>query len=159
DPRKEKEFQHGVELMQQVDQALAAQDLECARAWLEQRFDHNRIAAMGYCFGGRMVIHVAAQARVRCAVSYYGVGLETLIPPLGETAPALLHIAELDGYVPEDARQILLQEAQGREGWKAFVYEQADHGFARPGGVHYLYHPSREAEAHSDAFIQQFTAS
>lgn len=159
DPRNEKEFQRGVKLMQQVDQPLATQDLECARAWLEARFEHDRMAAMGYCFGGRMVIHVAAQARVRCAVSYYGVGLESLIPPLGDTAPALLHIAELDSYVPEDARQILLKEAERREGWKAFVYNQADHAFARPGGQHYLDHPTHEAEARSDAFIQQFTAA
>lgn len=160
EPRKEAEFARGVELMQAVDQSVATQDLEVARAWLATKLGHERIGAMGYCFGGRMVVKMAAEHRIRCAVSFYGVGLETFVPELDpNTAPTQLHIAELDDYVPAESRQILLDQAEQRQGWEAHVYEGCDHAFARPNGEHWVAQAAEQANARAHDYLNRFLAS
>lgn len=156
EPRIETEFARGVELMQATDQDVAVQDLDLARQWLVEHIGHDRVAAQGYCFGGRLVVRVSAETPVKCGVSYYGVGLEDIVPGLPEsTPPVLLHIAELDGYVPADVRIQLLEAAKGRQGWEAHVYEGCDHAFARPDGAHWVADAARLAQERSLAFIQR----
>lgn len=157
EPRVESEFARGVELMQAVDQEVATQDLEVARAWLAEKVGHDRIGAMGYCFGGRMVVKLAAANRIRCAVSFYGVGLEQFVPELGsDTAPTQLHIAELDDYVPADVRQLLLTQAEQRQHWEAYVYEGCDHAFARPNGEHWVADAAKQANDRAQKYLNQF---
>src|SRR5690606_4619211 len=62
EPSIEAEFAHGVALMQSMDQDVAVQDLDLARAWLAKNSDHNRVGALGYCLGGRLVVKMAAAA-------------------------------------------------------------------------------------------------
>jgi len=157
EPRKEAEFAHGVELMQAVDQDVAAQDLEVTRAWLAEKIGHDRVGAMGYCFGGRMVVKMAADNRIRCAVSFYGVGLEQFVPDLGaDTAPTQLHIAELDDYVPADVRKTLLDQAEQRQHWEAYVYPGCDHAFARPNGEHWDKAAAQKANARAQEYLSRF---
>ncbi len=154
EPRKPEEFTRGVELMQALDQERAVQDLDLARAWLAQYGGHERVSALGYCLGGRLVVKMAAALPVYKAVSYYGVGLQNLIPDMATQGPAvLLHIAELDAYVPPAVRQTLQDEADRRAGWQAWVYPGCDHAFARPGGEHFDADAAALAKARSLAFL------
>ncbi len=156
DPTKPEEFGRGVELMQSMDEDLTVTDLEAARAWLADKTGNDNIAGLGYCWGGRLVVRMAADTGVKCAVSYYGVGLEQLVPATPASAvPTLLHIAALDSYVPEPVRNTILASAQGRDGWEAHVYEGCDHAFARPNGQHRDEQASKQAEERSLAFMQQ----
>lgn len=160
EPRIEEEFQKGVSLMgaMVLDETLA--DLEATRAHLAQQIGHERIAAVGYCMGGRLVVQMAGQAKIRCAVSYYGVSLETVLPELPANAVAsLLHIAELDSFVPEDARAVIIKEVEAREGWAYELYEGCDHAFARPSGAHYVEEAAAKAEVLSLDFMHQHLAS
>ncbi|NYT66123.1 dienelactone hydrolase family protein [Alcaligenaceae bacterium] len=156
DPTNPEEFARGVELMQILDEDLVVGDLEAARAWLADKTGNNNIASLGYCWGGRLVVRAAADTGVKCAVSYYGVGLEQLVPATpASAAPTLLHIAELDSYVPEPARHTIQADATSRKGWETHVYEGCDHAFARPGGQHRDEQAATLAEARSVAFMQQ----
>lgn len=158
DPTQPKEFDRGVELMQKMDEALVVADLEAARQWLAEKIGSQDIAAIGYCWGGRLVVKMAAETQIKCAVSYYGVGLHELVPSLPQTtAPTLLHIAELDSYVPEPARKTILESAQQREGWEAHVYEACDHAFARPQGAHRNEQAAELAEQRTLSFIKRHT--
>lgn len=157
EPRNEAEFARGVELMQAVDQDTATRDLEVARAWLASQIGHDRIGAMGYCFGGRMVVKMAADNRIRCAVSFYGVGLEGFVPELDDqTAPTQLHIAELDGYVPPEVRQLLIKQAEQRQHWEAHVYQGCDHAFARPDGEHWVEDAAQLANSRANDYLGRF---
>jgi len=157
EPRVEAEFAKGVELMQAMDQDVAVQDLDLAREWLTKNIGHDRVGALGYCLGGRLVIKMAQASPIKCAVSYYGVGLENVLPSVtDQAAPALLHIAELDSYVPSDVRKIILDDAAAREDWEAYVYPGCDHAFARPGGAHWIEDAAKLAEGRSLAFMQRF---
>lgn len=157
EPRIEAEFAKGVELMQAMDQDVAVQDLDLARDWLSKNLGHDRIGALGYCLGGRLVVKMAQAAPIKCAVSYYGVGLENVLPSItDQAAPVLLHIAELDSYVPADVRKTILDDAAARDDWEAYVYPGCDHAFARPGGAHWVDEAAKLAEGRSLAFMKRF---
>lgn len=157
EPRIEAEFAKGVELMQALDQTVALQDLDLARDWLSKNSGHDRVGAMGYCLGGRLVVKMADASPIKCAVSYYGVGLEDVLPALSDKAvPTLLHIAELDSYVPADKRKLILDNAASRREWEAYVYPGCDHAFARPGGAHWVEAAATLAEGRSVAFMKRF---
>lgn len=157
EPRIEAEFAQGVELMQAMDQDVAVQDLDLARDWLSKNCGHDRVGALGYCLGGRLVIKMADASPIKCAVSYYGVGLENIVPEISsQAAPSLLHIAELDSYVPTDKRKVILDQVTARENWEAYVYPGCDHAFARPGGAHWVDAAAQLAEGRSLAFMKRF---
>lgn len=159
EPRVEAEFAQGVQLMQALDQDVAVQDLDLAREWLVKNLGHDRVGALGYCLGGRLVVKMAQAAPIKCAVSYYGVGLENVVPSVTpKAAPVLLHIAELDSYVPADTRKVLFDDAAARQDWEAYVYPGCDHAFARPGGAHWVEEAAKLAEGRSLAFMKRFLA-
>lgn len=158
-PTNQTQFALGVELMQNMQDNETLADLEATRSFLAKQLGHQNIAAQGYCMGGRLVVLMAAHSPLRCAVSYYGVGLQDLLPTLdAKAAPALLHIAELDNYVPSDAREAVEANVAKRAEWKVVLHEGCDHAFARPGGVHFVESAAQAANAQSLAFLQRFTA-
>lgn len=160
DPTIPEQFEKGVGFMQkmQLDETLA--DLEATRAKLAELIGHERIAAVGYCLGGRLVVEMAGEAKIKCAVSFYGVSLETVLPALpADAAVSFLHIAELDSYVPEDVRKVIINEVEGRDGWGYELYEGCDHAFARPNGAHFVADAAAKAEKLSLAFMQRHLAS
>lgn len=160
DPRIPEEFQKGVDCMQNMRLEDSLADLEATRAKLAELIGHDRIAAIGYCMGGRLVIQMAGEAKIKCGVSYYGVALESVLPELPvDAAPSFLHIAELDSYVPENLRQVIIQAVEAREAWDYQIYEGCDHAFARPGGEHFVAEAAAEAEKLSLAFMQQHLSS
>ncbi|MBP6018923.1 MAG: dienelactone hydrolase family protein [Burkholderiaceae bacterium] len=157
DPTKPEEFARGVELMLSIDEDLVVADLEVARAWLEDKGGSDRIAGLGYCWGGRLVVRMAADTGVKCAVSYYGVGLEQLVPITPAlAAPTLLHIAALDSYVPEPVRNTIQAGVKHRDEWETHIYEGCDHAFARPGSQRRNEQAAQLAEQRSLAFMQQY---
>lgn len=160
DPTIPEQFEKGVGFMQkmQLDETLA--DLEATRAKLAELIGRERIAAVGYCLGGRLVVEMAGEAKIKCAVSFYGVSLETVLPALpADAAVSFLHIAELDSYVPEDVRKVIINEVEGRDGWGYELYEGCDHAFARPNGAHFVADAAAKAEQLSLAFMQRHLAS
>lgn len=159
DPTNQSQFSLGVELMMGMDDAETAADLESTRAFLAQQLGHDKIAAVGYCMGGRLVALMAEASPIKCAVSFYGVGLQDLLPTLSaDAAPTLLHIAELDSYVPAEVRKVITDNADSRAEWEHYLYEGCDHAFARPKGVHFDEAATREANKRSVGFLNRFLA-
>ena len=155
DPTQPEQFKAGIELMMGMDQDLAIRDLDAARQWFADRAPGARVAALGYCLGGRLAVRMALETPVAATVSYYGVGLEQLLPASPTaSAPCLLHIAGNDGFVPPPAREIILAEVAKRPALQAHVYEGRDHAFARPNGEHYDAAAAELAQARTLAFLQ-----
>jgi len=93
---------------------------------------------MGYCLGGRLAMLMATRSDADVNISYYGVGLDGLLAELDAVkAPLLIHIADKDGFFPPEGRAKVVQAAKGHAFAKAYVYPDADHAFARVGGVHW----------------------
>lgn len=152
-PTNQSQLDLGLELMQEMDNELTLGDLESTRAQLAQKLGHENIVAVGYCMGGRLVVEFAQKSPIKAAVSYYGVNLENVLPPLGQAAPTMLHIAELDKWVQGDARGVIEAEAAKRIGWESHVYAGCDHAFARPKGMHFDADADRLAIERSMAFF------
>lgn len=156
DPTNQSQFQLGVELMQEMDDATTLADLESTRAQLSKKLGHDHIVSVGYCMGGRLVVQFADHSPIKAAVSYYGVNLENTLPTIqDQAAPTLLHIAELDSYVPAETRSIIEADVAQRSGWESYVYAGCDHAFARPNGAHYQAEADSLALERSVAFIKK----
>jgi len=155
DPTQPEQFQQGVALMQGMDPERAVRDLDAARAWFAAQGRGQKVGALGYCLGGRLAVLMALNTPISAAVSYYGVGLETLLPaePVS-MAPCLLHIAERDAFVPPDARQTILARAALQARMPAHVYPGCDHAFARPGGQHFDAAAAEQARVRTLDFLR-----
>lgn len=139
DDTKPAERKQGMAMMQRFDAAKAVEDLNATLAVARTLPDANgKAGTMGFCLGGRLAMLMAVHSGAEVNVSYYGVGLDDLIPELGKVAtPLLLHVAGEDGFFPEKGRRALLDAVKGHACIKAWNYEGADHAFARLGGDHY----------------------
>lgn len=98
----------------------------------------GKVATMGYCLGGRLAFMMATRSDTELNISYYGVGLDGLIPELGHIkAPLLVHIAGEDNFFPAEGRAKLVEATKGHAMIHTHVYPSADHAFARAGGTHW----------------------
>ena len=128
----------------------------------EERTDADRVAAIGYCFGGATVQQVAyGGANVRGVVSFHG----ALIPPPDDAASRvsariLIAHGASDPMNPPDKVQsyITAMDASGL-GWQMNVYGGALHGFTNPGAGRYglgALGYNRAADQRSWAEMQRF---
>ena len=98
----------------------------------------GKIGVVGYCLGGRLAFLMAARSDVDAVSGYYGVEIEKHLDEIHDIRmPTILHIAALDQYCPLPVREKILRSIKRNRLITAFVYEGADHAFARIGGQHY----------------------
>ncbi len=120
----------------------------------------GKVGAVGFCLGGRLAYLTATRTDADACVSYYGVGIETL---LGEaeklTRPLMLHIAEEDQFVPKPAQALILQALKNHPQITIHTYPGCDHAFARHGGQHYDEAAAKLAAGRTLAFFQQHLES
>lgn len=137
--KTEGEWARAFELFNGFDTDLGVEDLKSTLAHIRTDAGTNgKAGTIGYCLGGKLAYLMATRSDADCNVSYYGVGLDAL---LGEAAninkPLLMHVAELDKFVPPEAREKILDALTGHDGITLHVYQGVDHAFARVGGEHY----------------------
>ena len=98
--------------------------------------DPNRIAAIGYCFGGTGVLELArAGAEVKGVVSFHG-SLDSPVPADGrniKTKVLILHGAD-DPYVPAEGIAAMTAEFNAAKvDWQMISYSGAVHSFTNKG--------------------------
>ena len=97
--------------------------------------DPNRIAAIGYCFGGGVVLNMARQgASLRGVVSFHG-GLTaaTSVKPDGVTAKILVLTGDDDPLVPREQVNAFEKEMRGAGAdFRVVSYPGAKHSFTNP---------------------------
>jgi carboxymethylenebutenolidase len=118
------------------DQAKGLEDLAATIAAARKLPGSNgKVGTMGFCLGGRMAFKTAAHTDADCNVSYYGVGIEGMLDDApGMKGPLLMHIAELDKFVPPAAQKAITEGLTGHPKVTCHVYPGVDHAFARMGG-------------------------
>ncbi|MXP65794.1 dienelactone hydrolase family protein [Roseomonas sp. M0104] len=130
------EWDRAFALMNGFDQAKGIEDLKAALAAARALPGCNgKAATMGFCLGGRLAFMMATQSDADCNISYYGVGIDQLLGDKGKISkPLLMHVAEKDRFVPEEARRTMQAELGGNGNVALHVYPGVDHAFARMGG-------------------------
>jgi carboxymethylenebutenolidase len=121
---------------------------------------NGKVGAIGFCLGGKLAYLMATRSDVDASVGYYGVQLDKYIDEMHDVRlPLMLHIAALDKYVPPDVRARLLRAFERNTVIKPFVYEGADHAFARIGGQNYNKDADDLAHSRTDAFFAEHLQS
>lgn len=133
------EWEQAFSLMKGFDPETGVNDILSTIAHLRSLKNCNGlIGVVGYCLGGKMAYMTAARCDVDATVSYYGVGLENMLGEIHDIrTPTILHIAELDSYVPTPVREKILKGIKRNPEVSAYVYEGVDHAFARINGKNY----------------------
>ena len=115
----------------------------------------GKVGAVGYCLGGLLSWLTATRTTADASVGYYGVGLEN---HLGEAErlrrPAMLHIAEEDGFTPKEAQTRIEAGLSANPHVTLYTYPGCDHAFARPGGQHFDAAAAETANARTAAFFK-----
>ncbi len=117
--------------------ALPAVEAAAAKAATFQEADSTRVAAIGYCFGGFIVLNAAKLgAPLKGVVSFHG-GLGGVQPKKGQTAADILVCqGAVDQFVPE-ADQIAFKKSMDSVGahYLFISYPGATHAFTNPAAT------------------------
>ena len=137
--KTEAEWKQAFELFNKFDQAKGIEDLKATVAAARKLPGANgRVGTMGYCLGGRLAFMMAGQSDADVNISYYGVGLDNLLGDLAKvTRPLVVHIADKDEFFPPEGRAKVVEAVTGKKQIACYVYPDANHAFARVGGVHW----------------------
>jgi carboxymethylenebutenolidase len=137
--KSEAEWKQAFDYMNRFDQDAGVEDLKATLKLARTLPGTNgRAATMGYCLGGRLAFMMATRSDADLNISYYGVGIDGLLPELKNvTKPLLVHIAALDKFVPPEAQTKIVQAVQGNSHVHPYIYAGADHAFARVNGTHF----------------------
>src|SRR5690242_19559168 len=137
--KSEAEWKKAFELFNKFDQVKGIEDLKATVAAARKLPGANgKVATMGYCLGGHLAFMMAEQSDADANISYYGVGLDNLLGDLGKvTKPLVVHIADNDEFFPPEGRAKVVEAVKRHRQAVAYVYPNADHAFARVGGVHW----------------------
>jgi len=108
----------------------------------------GKVAAIGFCLGGKLAYLSAARLPIDAAVGYYGVGIEeNLAEARAVSCPIALHFASEDKFVSATARTAIKQALAENDQAEIYVYHGADHAFNNRERDTY-HHPSASL-AHS----------
>lgn len=155
--KTDEEWQQAFDLMGQFDPDKGVEDLKAALQHV-RGLDActGKAGSVGYCLGGKMTFLMATRSDADANVSYYGVGLDELLPEAGSiTKPLLMHMASEDRFVPKEAQETIRAGLRDHPNVTIHVYEGNDHAFAREGGEHYDPEAAQLANQRTAEFLEQ----
>jgi len=115
--------------MKSLDPKKAAEDIKTTVAALRARSEvAGKVAALGYCMGGRLAYIAAATAGVDAAVSFYGGAIHDQLERVPSIkCPMQFHYGEKDQAIPLEAVEKVKAAFKGKNA--EFHIYPAGHGF------------------------------
>ncbi|WP_426168110.1 dienelactone hydrolase family protein [Pseudoduganella sp. R-34] len=149
----EADWGRAAQCMQRTDVAQAQADIGAAAAALRATPGAaGRLAALGYCWGGRMAYLALANGHAEHAVAYYGGGIQHCLERADDIrAPLLLHFGGRDAHIPLEAVRQVAERFGAREQVEIHLYPDAEHGFNC--NHRNSYHQPSAAEAHGHTLL------
>ena len=134
-------------LMKGSDPKLLGEDIQTSVAALRARPEvAGKLAAIGYCAGGRLAYAAAATAGVDAAVAFYGGGIQDQLDRAASIkCPMQFHYGAKDHAIPLEAVEKVKAAFAGKKA-EIHVYPDAGHGFNCWDRA--SYHPQSAALAH-----------
>lgn len=130
------------------------EDIQSTIDWMHSQ-GHGQVGAVGYCLGGLLAYLTATRTDADATVSYYGVGIDNYLGEAGKARkPALLHIAEEDGFVSKES-QAKMKAGLTAPNFQLYSYPGRDHAFARDGGKHFHPGDARKANDRTMDFFRK----
>lgn len=155
--QSEAEWQRAFQLYNGFDVDKGIDDLKTTLDFVRSRKEcSGRVGTLGYCLGGKLAYLMATSSSADCNVSYYGVGIESILDEsAGIKKPLLMHIAEKDKFVPPEAQQKIIAALKDNGHVEIQLYAGMDHAFTRIGGAHYDKAAAEKANARTAAFLSE----
>jgi carboxymethylenebutenolidase len=111
-------------------------------------------ASIGYCFGGRLSYHTAANGLVDAALCYYGGGIQNALDRAAEIkVPVVMHFGAADSHIPLDAVKSIAEKFESNEQVEIHVYDGAEHGFNCNHRASYNQRAAAQAHGNSLVFL------
>lgn len=151
----EEEWQKAFALYEGFDEDKGVEDLITTLKHVRAHEGCNgNVGTLGFCLGGKLAYLMATRSDADCNVSYYGVGIENTLDEVSNIKkPLLMHVAEKDQFVPQDAQMTIMKSVTENENVEFYHYQDVDHAFARIGGEHYDEDAAREANYRTADFL------
>ncbi|MDD2034549.1 dienelactone hydrolase family protein [Pseudomonas sp. 39167] len=139
------------------DYDLGVEDMEDVRAYLsESSASNGKVGAVGYCLGGKLCYLMCCRTDIDCAVAYYGTYIEHNIrEAVSLHRPFMLHMAMKDRWVQKEVNDLLMRNLSPNPLVEIHQYPDADHAFARLGGLTYSKPEADRALELSLSFFQK----
>jgi carboxymethylenebutenolidase len=120
--------------LERFETGPAVADIRTVAAVLRQEATCNgRIAALGFCVGGRIASAAAVEGAVDAAVGFYGLGVSRYGERLAElTVPLQLHYGLNDAHVPREEVDAVTSLVAGNSHIDLHRYANAGHSFCNP---------------------------
>jgi carboxymethylenebutenolidase len=149
---------------------IAIGQLKAALTYLQQRpfVDENRIAALGYCMGGRLSLLLAQSVSTLAAcITYYGSPINKNLSEAKNLNP-IEHIAQLtcpflgiygkdDSHIPVEDISALKNELDKHSIiHEVYLFAQAGHAFANDTRTSYHLRSSRQAWNATTLFLKKW---
>jgi carboxymethylenebutenolidase len=137
----------------------AADDARVAVHWLRtQVFSSGRVAAIGFCMGGRTAFLAAARGGVDASISLYALGIAKHLDELRViTTPLQLHYGLNDEHVPKSEIDAVIAAAKGNHNVEVHLYPGAEHGFFTKGRSAFNGEAVAAATAHIERLLSTLT--
>jgi carboxymethylenebutenolidase len=154
--RSESDWQKGVALYTAYDRDLGVKDVaDTMKAAAALDGSSGKVGVMGFCLGGLLTFLTAARQSVDAAVAYHGGDTESYLdeaPSIG--SPMLMHLGELDEFIPPDAQARIKAALAGKPNVEIHSYPGCYHAFARHNGAHYDAGAAAIANGRTWAFLE-----
>jgi carboxymethylenebutenolidase len=133
--------------LQAFDWQRAVDDAGTAVQWLRQSpLCTGKIAAIGFCMGGRTAFLAAARCGIDAAVSLSALGIAKHLDEVRTvTVPTQLHYGLNDEHIPKSEMDAVAEAARGNRNIEVHFYPGAEHGFFTKGRP--AWHPEAVASA------------
>lgn len=124
-------FDEVVKYVESGSDAEGIRDLQAAQAELRSLSDCGRTAAIGWCYGGRVVCLAAAQPTFELSVGMYPTHLEAHLGIADRLVrPMMLNLPEIERYgTVEDAIERMVSAFRDHPLVLTYVYAGVEHGF------------------------------
>ena len=116
--------------------------------------DADKIAAIGFCFGGMCVLDLARSgADIKGVVSFHGLLNKAKDTPNEKIIAKILALHGFDDPMvkPEDMKHFCEEMTEAKADWQVHVYGNTQHGFTNPKAhdlaLGTVYNPKAEARA------------
>ncbi|MFT4066162.1 MAG: dienelactone hydrolase family protein [Paraburkholderia sp.] len=146
------------ELLRHFDTDLGLTDIGRLVAWLKQRDGAgHRVAAIGFCIGGKLATLLGARGEIDAGVSFYGIQLNDYVDEIASAkSRLLLHFGGQDAQIPLDLVNRIEAASKPNPLVDVRVYPEAKHGFFNPTRAdRYHAHAAREAGTRTLAMLRE----
>lgn len=134
-------------------------DTQACYDWLTKEKSVKKVAAVGYCLGGRAAYLANAEVPLSAAISYYGGRIYPDHLPLAtkQKSPILFFWGGLDTHIPPEHTQGIARAlTEAKKNFTEVLFSQAQHGFSCDERASYNAIASEQAWALTQQYLKNY---